>query len=212
MSLINRRTAGAGALVALFVALSVASTADAATYYACVAKKGGAIRLVSKTAKCRKRERRISFNSQGLPGRNGLKGNNGVNGSNGVNGANGTTGFTSTLPSGKTELGTWAADLLQKESVYYVPISFNIPLLALPEYTVIGRKAPSTAECPGTVGNPQAASGHLCIYVGELLGGTLFEFDPSQEGFGVNRYGTVLGLKSGAIEGAFGYGTWAVTG
>jgi len=206
MSLINRRTAGAGALVGLFVALSMATTADATTYYACVAKKGGAIRIVSKIAKCRKRERRISFNSEGAPGRNG------INGSNGINGAEGASGFTSTLPRGKTELGTWAANLLTKESVYYMPISFNIPLAALPEYAIIGKKAPSTAVCPGTVGNPQAASGYLCIYVGELFEGTLFEFDPNQEGFGVNRYGTVLGLKSGVTEGAFAYGTWAVTG
>jgi hypothetical protein len=211
MSLINRRTAGAGALVAVLVALSVASTADAATYYACAAKKGGAIRLVSKRAKCRRSERRISFNSQGLPGRNGLNGSNGRNGSNGANGASGTSGFTSTLPSGKTEVGTWAADLLTEASVYYVPISFNIPLLAPPESTLIGKKAPSTAECPGTVGNPKAAPGHLCIYTGELSGGSLFLFDPSQEGGGVNTYGTVLGLKSGASL-ALAYGTWAVTG
>lgn len=211
MSLINRRTAGVGALVALLVALSVASTADAATYYACASKKGGAIRLVSKRVKCRKRERRISFNSEGLPGRNGLNGRNGVNGANGSNGTNGTTGFTSTLPSGKTEVGTWAADLLTEASVYYMPISFNIPLLAPPESTIIGKKAPSTADCPGTVGNPKAGAGHLCIYTGELLGGTLFQFDPSQEGSGVNTYGTVLGLKSGASQ-ALAYGTWAVTG
>jgi len=189
--------------------LSVASTADATTYYACVAKKGGAIRLVSKKAKCRKSERRISLNSEGLPGRNGLNGRNGANGSNG---ANGTIGFTSTLPSGKTEVGTWAANLNTEEISYYVPISFNIPLLAPPEgFTIIGKKAPSTVACPGTVGNPQAASGNLCIYVGELLGGTLFEFDPNQSGDGVNRYGTILGLKPTEKQ-AFAYGTWAVTG
>jgi hypothetical protein len=155
------------------------------------------------------------LNSEGLPGRNGVNGSNGVNGGNGANGANGSngaTGFTSTLPSGKTELGTWAADVLIEESVYYVPISFNIPLREPPEFTIVPKKSSSAPECPGTVGNPQAASGHLCIYVGELLGGTLFVFDPSQEGGGVNTYGTVLGVKSGAGSAALAYGTWAVTG
>ena len=209
MSLINRRTAGTGALVALFVALSVASTADAATYYACVAKKGGAIRFVSKSAKCRRSERKISLNSEGLPGRNGVNGSNGVNGANGSNGA---TGFTSTLPSGKTEVGVWAASLLTEESVYYMPISFTIPLRESPESTIVPKKSSSAPECPGTVGNPQAASGHLCIYIGELLGGTLFTFDPSQEGTGADTYGTVLGVKSGAGGGALAYGTWAVSG
>jgi len=109
------RTAGIGALGALLVALAIPPSAGAATYYACVKKKGGAIRLVSRHTKCRRSERKISFNSEGVRGRNGLNGRNGkigangVNGTNGANGTNGTTGFTATLPKGQTETGTWGA-------------------------------------------------------------------------------------------------------
>ncbi|MBA3809460.1 MAG: hypothetical protein H0X28_13875 [Solirubrobacterales bacterium] len=93
-----------------------------------------------------------------------------------------------------------------------MPISFNILLLERPEgLTIIGKGEPPTGECPGTVGNPQAASGNLCIYVGGLVGGTLFTFDPDNSGDRVKGYGTILGVNPDT-ESASGYGTWAVTG
>jgi hypothetical protein len=54
------------------------------------------------------------------------------------NGENGTTGFTETLPSGKTETGTWAMGPIVRDDVNFpgngqgilIPISFPIPLAA----------------------------------------------------------------------------------
>jgi hypothetical protein len=90
-----RRAASIGALGALLVTLGIAPHANAVTattYYACVKKRGGAIRLVARTTKCRRNERKISFNGQGVPGRNGLNGKNGTNGKNATDGKNGTNG------------------------------------------------------------------------------------------------------------------------
>ena len=96
-------TLGVVAMGAVLASLAMAPAAGAATYHGCVSKKSDVLRLVSISKKCKKGEERISFNSQGPPGRNGSNGQNGANGANGTNGTDGTTGFTSTLPSGKTE-------------------------------------------------------------------------------------------------------------
>ena len=133
MSNLLKRTAGAGTLGALLAALAVAPSADAATYYACVKKKSGAIRIVSRRTKCRRNEQKISFNSTGISGRNGANGrngNNGKNGANGTNGTNGTTGFTSTLPKGATEEGTWAVLIPTPNTGDVAAVRFKIPMAA----------------------------------------------------------------------------------
>jgi hypothetical protein len=114
------------------------------------------------------------------------------------NGKNGTTGFTETLPSGKTETGTWAvgnggigqvnfeAETSLPVAFQYVPISFPIPLEQAPELTTVwlsyGLGAePLEAEleevleegaehgCPGfEEGVPLADPGHLCVYASYL--------------------------------------------
>jgi hypothetical protein len=90
---ITRRgvTIGATAIIALLVALAVASQATAATYYACV-KKNGSAHIYTKKPKCKKGESKLSWNNVGPAGRNGTNGANGKNGTNGTNGANGTNG------------------------------------------------------------------------------------------------------------------------
>jgi len=134
-SIIQRGTPLIAALtVSLFAALATASQAGAATYYACV-KKNGSAHVYAKKPKCKRGESKLSWNNVGPAGRNGVNGVNGVNGkngNNGVNGANGATGFTSVLPTGATEVGTWAG---QTTASSYIPISFNIPLASKPETT-----------------------------------------------------------------------------
>jgi hypothetical protein len=74
----------------LIVALGTASRASASTIYACEKKKGGAIRIVSAKAKCKKKsEVKLSWNMQGPKGATGPAGNNGANGTNGKEGAPG---------------------------------------------------------------------------------------------------------------------------
>ncbi len=149
-----------------------------------------------------------------LHGAHGTNGTNGATGPAGPTGAPGATGFTSTLPTGKTELGTWGGNMgASTSSPYYIAISFNIPLAAAPAINVIAVGGASTAACPGTVGAPAAASGNICIYEAHLSAGTtMFTFNPNVDGggagFGV--YGGILALSTPAT--GFAYGTWAVTG
>ena len=66
----------------------------------------------------------------GPAGAAGATGTAGANGANGSNGTNGTTGFTSTLPGGKTETGTWSVPNppLSEDLSFQIPISFSIPV------------------------------------------------------------------------------------
>jgi hypothetical protein len=169
----------------------------------------------------------------GANGKNGKNGKNGTNGTNGTNGAagatgpagaagaagatgqNGTTGFTSTLPAGDTEGGTWAGDDENSTagSAFYIPLSFNIPLAAKPASNIIAAGGASTAACPGTVANPKAASGNLCIYEAHFdVGLTISNFDPNVDGgsAGADVFGTVILLSTATTGRA--EGTWAVTG
>jgi len=79
--------AATGAL--LFAALLVAPQAHAMTIYACVKKKSGTARVFTKKPKCKKGETKLSWNTEGLPGKNGTNGTNGTNGVNGKEGAPG---------------------------------------------------------------------------------------------------------------------------
>jgi hypothetical protein len=94
-------TALAAAATLLLSGLLLAPQAGAATLYACVKKNNGSARFVSARTNCRRSERKISWNTQGAPGRNGTNGKNGAagktgpagkNGTNGKDGANGTNG------------------------------------------------------------------------------------------------------------------------
>lgn len=77
----------AGAL--LVTALAAAPQAEAKTIYACVKKKGGAVRILSAKTKCKKGESNISWNTSGPAGAIGLPG---VKGATGATGATGPTG------------------------------------------------------------------------------------------------------------------------
>ncbi len=152
--------------------------------------------------------------TNGANGANGTNGATGPTGATGATGAAGATGFTSTLPTGKTEVGTWSGQLgASTSSPYYIPISFNIPLAAAPTVNMIAVGGAPTAACPGTVGAPTAATGNVCFYEGHLsVGTTLQAFNPNADGgtpgFGV--YGGIVFLSTATT--GYGYGTWAVTG
>jgi Collagen triple helix repeat (20 copies) len=82
--------------VLLLSGLAAAPQAGAATLYACVKKKGGTARFVNARTNCRRGETKLSWNTQGVPGRNGSNGKNGAAGKNGTNGKNGTDGKAGT--------------------------------------------------------------------------------------------------------------------
>lgn len=172
--------------------------------------------------------------SQGPQGIQGEKGEKGETGPAGPQGPAGTVGKT--LASGATETGTWVwnyipnADLASRAS-----ISFAIPLsAALPEsqvHFIINEKdeeivgshgeyevIPSKA-CTGTVEDPAATAGNLCVYARE--GSVSAPEEPTEGRFtdlrtpgsyrlGAGTVGAVITFAASSETDA-GYGTWAVT-
>ncbi len=147
---------------------------------------------------------------------------------------NGKTGFTSTLPKGSTETGTWSIDASSsaKEEVDgMASISFPIPLKtggASAVFTELETKEETfgASGCSGTVEAPTAPVGKLCIY-------TAYEQAVLSEGFRLGAT-TAPSLPFAGFEDTYGpsgavlvgsvligtpenpakentYGTWAVT-
>jgi collagen triple helix repeat protein len=89
--MLNSRPRRLAALVLLAFATMVAvpSAGHAATIKACQNKKNGKLRIAKK---CKKNEKRITWNTKGPKGDSGANGANGSNGLNGTSGASGTNG------------------------------------------------------------------------------------------------------------------------
>ncbi len=174
--------------------------------------------------------------SEGEPGEPGPQGTTGPAGTNGKEGSPWTAGGV--LPSGSTETGAW---LLYKnvgaaEEIAFAPISFPIPLATKgsagvePHFVGITEGEGEANEnkalfeeidgkklCKGTVDDPGAGAGNLCIFAGEQLGqltnareGAVFS--PSTRAFNEpGLTGAVIYFESehsGVMEGT---GAWAVT-
>jgi hypothetical protein len=146
---------------------------------------------------------------------------------NGAKGADGQSGFTKTLPSGETETGVWGERsnggraynlgteeepfLSYTETEFLIsPLTFNIPLEEAPEELVYNK--PGSEECPGTLQEPSAAPGVLCVYA---TGEVKSEAEPD----GIDHFagldhlyssGAVMGLLS-TLRAKYVYGTYAVT-
>ena len=178
--------------------------------------------------------------ANGKDGANGTNGTNGAPGTNGTSVASaklatktacaeGGSEFTAaegkkttacngspwtaggTLPSEKTETGSWAAGPIAEANVpepafhtLYVPISFNVPLaapLANPANCTVTQcrvhfvmtngkelngefNEETSTQCKGSAAAPTAEPGNLCVYVGQVhtvLGADGFIADPSIE-------------------------------
>ncbi len=135
------------------------------------------------------------------------------------NGAKGQTGFTDTLPSGKTETGMWSFGQTSenpKAAASLVSISFNIPLPAGQDPIFVFTKIPSEqvpgeneAECPGTVAEPDAAPGYLCVYAAEL--NSVEDVVVGNKSYGgVNLFFLMKAAGENYASG-YGSGSWAVT-
>ena len=203
------------ALVAAGGGMAVAASSTNPVIHACANKKTGALRLASK---CRKSERAVSWSKEGLQGSRGLTGATGLAGSTGPQGNPGPT--SDVLPSGKTERGWFLADTNAAVGEFLgTSITFNIELPSAPAVSYVDIKGAPTADCPGSVSNPQAAPGKLCLYVGfrsnvESGGPYTFgidaidssEHDNTADPFGAQIYGRAI-----AAARAEYHGTYAVT-
>lgn len=133
---------------------------------------------------------------------------------------NGKTGFTETLPSGKTETGSWVFGNTPEGFIgghILVPISFSIPLLdemggTNVHYIDKGEPAPDGCE-GGTAAEPTADPGNLCVYSTEHTPGittAVITKAGATTGIGASPTGAILDFF---VEGEErkAWGTFAVT-
>jgi hypothetical protein len=143
---------------------------------------------------------------RGLRGAQGAKGATGAQGAQGVQGVQGPAGpFPSgTLPAGNTIRGYWAIG--GSGTAFWLDnISYGFQLAAPLTTHVIPLAAVAPAECPGTINDPAAQAGHVCIWVKENSNmNTPTAFNTTKQGLGV--FSTVIGGTTGFID-----GTWAAT-
>jgi hypothetical protein len=185
---------------------------------------------------------------------------NGEEGSPGADGENGACSNANpdcTLPSNATETGTWGfRGIFNGTTAPIIPISFTLPLAAplgptkvhlisgngnevrINETTFEMEQAAPTEGCgsaltpAGTIQNPAAAPGHLCIYAQQdvaslpnvLMGSNLIHTPASEcegafclaalggPGAGAPVSGTILGVAFKSEQGLTVAGSWAVTG
>ena len=147
---------------------------------------------------------------KGNRGPRGLEGARGTTGAQGIQGLQGPPGpVVTTLPAGATERGMYSwADRTGAGYHPVVPLNFPFPLASAPTVNVIDVGGASTAACPGTSANPQAAPGNLCVYQDRNDGNQDFEVLSEVQGA---RFGAVLYFAIGADTDYEYEGTWAVT-
>jgi hypothetical protein len=149
------------------------------------------------------------------------------NGEEGVPGAPGSPGSPwtagGTLPKGATEKGNWSVTPVKFNGGPlrgFGPVSFGIPLKSAPTIAIVngageeGLWNPTSEEyefgtaanCLGSLEDPEAAEGFLCVYINPDA-----EFGQTLLGE-QNSYATGASLHfSGEHEGVPIYGSWAVT-
>ncbi len=183
----------------------------------------------------------------GKTGAKGEEGEPGAEGPAGPTGPEGVCSTSNChLPSNVTETGTWSAGQIPATAVppvqVIVPISFAIPLAApLSNQQCVEKEEfelcqahyvnpngkelnfefeeVSSTVCTGSVADPTATPGNLCIYATKQKGATVLPatiLDPSSTngGSGAAKTGTLLGLSmifNKGTEEVEAFGTWAVT-
>jgi hypothetical protein len=204
LSAFNRQFGAPGVIAVIALVFAMSGGAIAARHY--VADSGTQKPAAKKNKKVVRGPKgepgaRGPAGPQGPAGPAGSQGAEGAPGPRGVEGSPWTAGGT--LPSGKSESGTWVAGVLGAEGG--AGISYGIRLVLPPAIHLIGKEKEGTehaAECPGSVGVPLAAKGNLCLYTAEnqaLTLGETFSFVS----------GALLKFKGAANSTAAG--TWAVT-
>jgi len=156
---------------------------------------------------------------QGAVGPTGAQGGAGAQGAPGAPGGQGLPGSPwtvgGTLPSGESLQGAWSTPEFDTTTpaegvvIAVVPISFGIPLpeaLEPSHIKFVGKGAETgEGECPGTVKEPEAEKGFLCLYTEQVEGEVIFAGQPGHWASGAVVQFATKG------PGAKAYGTWAVT-
>jgi hypothetical protein len=144
------------------------------------------------------------------------------NGEKGPRGAEGN--IKATLSPEQSESGVWSAGEFHSEGeTQAVPISFPIPLASPPVVHFINDFEGENEFCPGSLFEPKATPGNLCVYTASFNSttvhwaeegkGAFFKGARNENGAGVEgTLMTVHATKEGStVVVAHDQGTWAVT-
>jgi hypothetical protein len=151
-----------------------------------------------------------------LAGAVGARGPVGQAGHTGQAGPVGPAGpQTSTLASGQTLRGVFNMDFEAAAPSYGLGgnISFGLNLPQAPQVTIVDPET-TTPNCPGSVQNPQAARGFLCVYESSKFNTETFSVCDAEcetEGPAAEAWGAELYLFAEAKGRAFVNGAWATT-
>lgn len=91
-------------------------------------------------------------------------------------------------------------------------ISFPFPLSVAPSVEVLSAGDSATTNCPGTVAEPEAAPGYLCIYESSQFNrSSIVVFNDQGIASSASPQGVGISILSTAAGLAYSAGTWAVT-
>ncbi len=172
--------------------------------HGCANKKTGALRLANK---CSKREKKVSWNVRGPRGVAGAVGATGSTGAKGSTGATGPQGpFPGVLPRGITVRGNWAGGA-SAAGTAYESISFGFTFASAPTFHYVPGPVSVPAGCSGgTIFNPTAQPGNLCLYSNGFAANTLGAVVT-----GTTAWGALFTVSSSSSNLFFDSGTWAAT-
>jgi len=200
------------ALVALFIALGGTTFAAATTL---APNSVGTTQLKNGAVTKKKISKKTIVALKGNRGPRGLAGAEGAQGPKGDTGPAGP--LLQTLPSGKTLAGAFGGATTMPTGVSesaQASFSYPVPLATNPTVNRIQVGAGPTANCPGSLLNPKAAPGNLCLYLAYTIGasstGLLSYGGDSESDY---RFGGVAYVDSTCTAPCFTSfsGTWAVT-
>jgi hypothetical protein len=160
--------------------------------------------------------------------RDALKSGDGATGPAGPAGPTGATGqqgppgpLVDTLPSGATLRGSFAGGGTKVPGTTgfsWDDISFPFPLASAPTPSIIPVGGAPTAACPGSLADPAATPGNLCLYLGvrqNVVNGRprICDLDGNNCGnpSGGDRTGAVVEVVADVDAIFYVSGTWAVT-
>jgi hypothetical protein len=133
------------------------------------------------------------------------------------------TGYTALLNAQKEPTvytGAWNLAGANSLGLGYAPgqISFPQALTSAPTSTIFIQAGTSDATCTGTVDNPTAPAGILCVYEGYQEGlkadfsQRYEDYNPTRTGAqGPSRFGTAIYGYPEAVDNYYAWGTWAIT-
>jgi Collagen triple helix repeat (20 copies) len=165
---------------------------------------------------------------RGPQGPQGPQGSQGQQGPKGEQGTPGTSVFSSSIPSGQTVTGAWGgryiAPQLAFNNSYLLTVGFPVKAPApLADTDVNAAPDPAAGDpdssCTGSVNNPTAPAGKVCLYVGHAANASVTGFRLTIPGTGGTQPGDAYGftvrvLDTGTVGNTattWAQGTWAYT-